>query len=1226
MSLLTLSSKRSILNNAPTAVNIAMSADASKIIVSIDDGNAGVNRGGKTTIWGSSTAEGTGATTVAQQAFNGHVQNHILSHYKDMAWANIAQGGLDSANYRLTANGGSPGRNVDMGIAGGAHEDTTIAIINNPSNDTFSGISPADHITNLEEWHDQLAADGVPVIIMNGTQPRNISLSQREELANLSDPTPPASFNGGVSLATRFATDGSRRWFVNNYGELVQGGPAASEVGSPGFTGQIATTPVNLDFDGAHLNDAGHLILGTNNILALDEGVRANSDTTNFLIERQVDSGPWTAVPGVSTKYPYTIFEDSSFPVGAVVRYRVASMINNDRSAYTVSNALNTEPSILVNTASIDFGQRNTPAGPTPNQNILIDNVSDAADLDITSVVSLIGADPGEFNIVSDTGEDPITPGGRRTVSVNFDPSTVGVKNASLQIRSNDPQTPNSDVALTGEGISTSGPEINVTPLTFDFGNVGNGVPVTTVISIQNVGTSNLDITSIALTTGTVFTISADSGEDPITPGQIREVTVQFTPSDSSSVFNDTLVIQSDDADEGTVNVSLTGTGELSQKDRSFVNSSGDTIYYLEYLPPEYYQNPTKDFPVMFFLHGSGKKAPANTNQLYELRGDANLPPGKAENGTMNHPLIIISPQLQDGNGNWRSSYTDEVYEEVITTNPNSLRLDANRLYITGFSLGGHGTWDHAQDFPSKWIAYAPGHSVGGYQSGKRCDPANNGASGWIYDGANDGTSTDTNNINAFQSIRDNCSAVGRVVENGVETVAGGDPELFFNEDAGLGHSAVNMYALDNTYNTPNLYEWFLSKSKLGAREISVTPGGLSINFGQRIVTDGPTAEQEVTITNVGGANLNISSVALTTGTEFSITDDTGESVLWRNDVRTIKLVFDPTSNGIKNDTLVIQSDDSDEGTVNVALTGEGTTASIPDIDVSPTSHDFGDQGVTLGATAAQNFTIQNLGSANLNISSVTLLTGTEYAISSDTGETVLAPLATRTVGVTFDPTSAGTKNDTLRIDSDDPDEDPLDVSLTGNGIAEPVVRYNFGTSSQPSQSGYINMEPPPDPEETAGNDVDYGSQDAWGHTVIALNKSVTGGSWGWASQNVGGSGNLGSTTGSDSGIFPDNCLTEYWFGQHPNVPGIRFGGHIAGNTYTVRGTGSRSGSGTRVCQFEIIDPNTTHTDSFDVQPNTSVEFNFTGVEADSNGDITLNISSLSTTFVYLNVIEITPE
>jgi hypothetical protein len=116
-------------------------------------------------------------------------------------------------------------------------------------------------------------------------------------------------------------------------------------------------------------------------------------------------------------------------------------------------------------------------------------------------------------------------------------------------------------------------------------------------------------------------------------------------------------------------------------------------------------------------------------------------------------------------------------------------------------------------------------------------------------------------------------------------------------------------------------------------------------------------------------------------------------------------------------------------------LTGTGTSA--PDITVAPTSKDFGSADIDSTTNPAQTFTITNTGSANLTVGTITI-TGTDpgqFIKSDDTasGQTIAAG-ASKTIIVTFDPSSVGEKTAALSIPLNDPDKPTLTADLTCTG------------------------------------------------------------------------------------------------------------------------------------------------------------------------------------------------
>jgi len=220
---------------------------------------------------------------------------------------------------------------------------------------------------------------------------------------------------------------------------------------------------------------------------------------------------------------------------------------------------------------------------------------------------------------------------------------------------------------------------------------------------------------------------------------------------------------------------------------------------------------------------------------------------------------------------------------------------------------------------------------------------------------------------------------------------------------------------------------------------IEVNP--LSLAFGDQNIHLGATAQQTVTITNVGTGTLSFTGITLLTGTDFAIASDSGEVSLEPSDTRTIEIVFDPGTIGPKTDILNIISNDSVQPTIDVNMDGIGVEQNI---EIVPLSLDFGDQDVEAGATLEQTITISNNGSGALIINSVTLedlsRTPDEFIIVYDSGEGVLHPTETRTVEISFDPIYIGPSDAACRIDSDDPDSPIVDVELRGNGLPPEYV------------------------------------------------------------------------------------------------------------------------------------------------------------------------------------------
>lgn len=119
-----------------------------------------------------------------------------------------------------------------------------------------------------------------------------------------------------------------------------------------------------------------------------------------------------------------------------------------------------------------------------------------------------------------------------------------------------------------------------------------------------------------------------------------------------------------------------------------------------------------------------------------------------------------------------------------------------------------------------------------------------------------------------------------------------------------------------------------------------------------------------------------------------------------------------------------------------------GPPPNAPDIAASPTSQDYGE--VMVSTSASRTFTLRNDGTADLVVTGTTIA-GTDaaaFAIVGGGAPFTLAPTLSANVEVRFMPPATGAQSGTLRIESNDADESPLGLALTGRGIAVPVADF----------------------------------------------------------------------------------------------------------------------------------------------------------------------------------------
>ncbi|MBN2093393.1 choice-of-anchor D domain-containing protein [candidate division KSB1 bacterium] len=110
--------------------------------------------------------------------------------------------------------------------------------------------------------------------------------------------------------------------------------------------------------------------------------------------------------------------------------------------------------------------------------------------------------------------------------------------------------------------------------------------------------------------------------------------------------------------------------------------------------------------------------------------------------------------------------------------------------------------------------------------------------------------------------------------------------------------------------------------------------------------------------------------------------------------------------------------------------------ATIPDIASNPPSWDYG--AIIVGNNSDKTFVVKNEGTENLNVTATSPVgaNALEFSIQTGGGTFTLAPGSTRDIVIKFAPTGAGSKSAALSISSNDPDENPFLISLTGSGTA----------------------------------------------------------------------------------------------------------------------------------------------------------------------------------------------
>lgn len=188
-------------------------------------------------------------------------------------------------------------------------------------------------------------------------------------------------------------------------------------------------------------------------------------------------------------------------------------------------------------------------------------------------------------------------------------------------------------------------------------------------------------------------------------------------------------------------------------------------------------ENQKDKFPLILFLHGSGERGT-----------DLNLVKAHSPftyNSLIPQPVAILAPQCPSDVW-WDTLAVYELLQQIIK----KYNVDANRIYLTGLSMGGWGTWKLALEHPETFAAVvpvcAPADRRMVFEASKLKDiPVK------IYHGALDDVVLPEQSINMFQALK-KCNANAELI-------------IFPND---------NHNSWDSTYSNPEFYKWLFEQHK----------------------------------------------------------------------------------------------------------------------------------------------------------------------------------------------------------------------------------------------------------------------------------------------------------------------------------------------------------------------------------------------------------------------------
>lgn len=330
---------------------------------------------------------------------------------------------------------------------------------------------------------------------------------------------------------------------------------------------------------------------------------------------------------------------------------------------------------------------------------------------------------------------------------------------------------------------------------------------------------------------------------------------------------------------------------------------------------------------------------------------------------------------------------------------------------------------------------------------------------------------------------------------------------------------------------------------------------GSAVSFGNGSVTHGTGLS--FTIRNTGTANLVLQTITIdgTNAGDFAVTSPPTSPVIPGGST-TFTVTFTAGAVGSRSAALHIPSNDSDESPFDISVSGTGITPEIAIEQPSGTTLTDASSIIAYGVTppgtpVVKTFTIRNTGTENLTGLSVTKDGASAADFTVGTLATTVAPGASTTFDVTFNPAMPGDKIAAIHVASNDLDENAFDITLAGNGSGGLIATYKEGANDPFTGTAYA------------------GTEDLW----------LFNNSGGATDQNTGGDGrvitgglggvsdrhelmrfNLSSLVGRFSSIN-SVTLRLYFNGANTNTGTVQVFALAAANAGWVEGTGGTGGT-----------------------------------------------------------------
>jgi len=225
---------------------------------------------------------------------------------------------------------------------------------------------------------------------------------------------------------------------------------------------------------------------------------------------------------------------------------------------------------------------------------------------------------------------------------------------------------------------------------------------------------------------------------------------------------------------------------------RVHTDAQGKSLPYRLFVPRDY--DPKQEYPLVIFLHGAGERGTDNRKQVMNLE---RIPFAHEANQRKN-PCFVLAPQCPPESRwvevDWgadahvqpqQPSEPMRLLLELLPKLKLEFGIDSDRLYVTGLSMGGYGTWDLIARHPRLFAAAIPICGGADHETARRIAhvPV------WAFHGDKDTVVKPERSRGIVEALKK----------------AGGKPR--YTEYPGVGHNSW-----DRAYAEPELMEWLFSK------------------------------------------------------------------------------------------------------------------------------------------------------------------------------------------------------------------------------------------------------------------------------------------------------------------------------------------------------------------------------------------------------------------------------